>query len=84
MHILFNAGMNTTDMVRDMPGVVEVWYHSEVIANILSMALVQKDYQVTHDSRLDNTFRVWNEEKKITNQSRNLRKAYITQILAIG
>ena len=80
MHILFNAGMNTTDMVRDMPGVVEVWYQSEVIANILSTALVQKDYQVTHDSRLDNTFRVWNEEKPITEHSNNIREAYITHI----
>ena len=27
------------------------------------MALIQKDYKVIYDSRLDNTFRVWNEGK---------------------
>ena len=63
IHIFFNAGVKTTDMVGDMPGVGVIWYHSEGIANILSMALIQKYYQLTYDSILDNTFRVWNEEK---------------------
>ena len=27
------------------------------------MELIQKDYQVTYDSKLNNTFRVWNEVK---------------------
>ena len=65
MHIFFNAGVKTTDMVGDMSGVGEVWYHSEGIANIISMSLIQKDYQVTYDIRLDNNFRVWNEEKQV-------------------
>ena len=52
-------------MVGDMPGIREVWYHSEGIENILSMALIQKDYQLTYYIRIDNTFRVWNEEKQV-------------------
>ena len=83
MHIFYNAGVKITDMVGDIPGVGELWYHSEGIENIRSMALIYKDDQVTYDSRLDNTFRVWNEENKSTEHSGNLRMAYITQIWAI-
>ena len=64
-HIFYNAGVKITDMVGDISGVGEVWYHSEGIENIRSMALIYKDDQVTYDIRLDNTFRVWNEEKKL-------------------
>ena len=57
MHIFCNSGMNTTDMVGYMPGVVVVryyseviaWYHSKGIANILSMAFINNYYQVTND-----------------------------------
>ena len=63
MNILCYTGVITTDMVGDMPLVGGVWYHSEVIANILSMSLIRKDYQVKYDSRLNNNFRVWNEKK---------------------
>ena len=42
MHIFCNTGVKTTDMVGDILGVWEVWYHSEGIANITSMALIQK------------------------------------------
>ena len=58
IHIFCNAGVKTTDMVGDTPGMGEVWYHSEGIANILSKALIHKDYQVKYNSRLDNTSRV--------------------------
>ena len=43
MHIFCNAGVNTTDIVGDISEVGEVCYHSEVIENILSMELIQKD-----------------------------------------
>ena len=61
MHILCNAGVKTTDMVGVMPGVGEVWSHSERIVNILPTALIKKYYKVTYDIRLNNTFRVRNE-----------------------
>ena len=41
MHILINARVKTTYMVGDMSVVgVEGWYHSEGIANNLSVALI--------------------------------------------
>ena len=64
MHIFFNTGVKTTNMVGDIPGVGRVWYHSEGIENILSMALIQKDYQVKYYSILYTIFRVCNKEKK--------------------
>ena len=67
-------------MVSAIPVVGEVWYHSKGIENIISMALIQKDYQVTYEIRLNNTVRVWNEEKPSTKHSENLKEAYITQI----
>ena len=62
IHIFCSAGVKNTEMVGDMPVVGVVWYHSESISNILSVSLIKKDHQVTYDSRLYNTFRVWNEE----------------------
>ena len=42
MNIFCNTGVKTTDMVGDMPGVGEVWYHSEGTSNILSIVLIHK------------------------------------------
>ena len=42
IHIFCNTGVKSTDMVGDIPGVWEVWYHSEGIENILSMELINK------------------------------------------
>ena len=36
-----NAGTTITNMVGDLQGFGEVWYHPKGIANILSMALVE-------------------------------------------
>ena len=74
MHIFCNSGVKTTDMVGDMPGVGEVWYHSEGIASIPSTDIIHKDYQVTYDSRFDNTFRVWNEGKTKYRSFRKFKK----------
>ena len=80
MHIFFNTGVKTTNMVGDIPGVGRVWYHSEGIENIIYMELIQKDYQVTYGRKLKTTFRVWNKEKPSTEHCGNLIKDYITQI----
>ena len=73
MHILSNARVKTTYMVGDMSEVgVEGWYHSEGIANNLSVALIKNNYQVTYYSRFDNTFRVWNKKKPSSDHSGNL------------
>ena len=55
--------MNTTDVVGDMSVVVEVWFHSEGITNMLYIELIQKFYQGTYYSIIENTFIVWNEGK---------------------
>jgi hypothetical protein len=43
-----NAGTTTTNMVGDLKGFGEVWYHPHGIANILSMSLVENLYPVTY------------------------------------
>ena len=63
MHIFCNAGVNTTDIIGDIPELGEVWYQSKGIENILSMKLIKKDYQVIYDGVPNITFRVWNEGK---------------------
>ena len=41
MHIFYHSGVKTTDTVDEIPRVGGVWYHSEGMANIQAMALIQ-------------------------------------------
>jgi N-acetylmuramoyl-L-alanine amidase len=41
MDIHCNAGATSTNLVGDLPGYGEVWYHPNGIANILSLAGVK-------------------------------------------
>eukprot|EP00957_Ditylum_brightwellii_P054569 4134709-Ditylum_brightwellii.AAC.1 len=50
LDIYSNAGTSITDMIRDLPGFKTVWYQPDGIANILSLAGVQKDHHITFDS----------------------------------
>jgi Zinc knuckle len=50
MSVQCNAGERTTDMVSDLPGYGTVWYHSNSIANILSLMRVARKYRVQFDS----------------------------------
>ena len=61
MDIHCNAGVTSTNMVGDLKGFGEVWYNPKGIANILSMAVVEKSFRVTYDSGNDMGFTV---EKK--------------------
>ncbi len=56
MDIHCNAGVTSTDMVGDLPGYGEVWYHPNGIANILSLARVKDKHRVTFDSAGGNKF----------------------------
>jgi hypothetical protein len=56
MDIHCNAGVTSTDMVGNLPGYGKVWYHPNGIANILSLARVKDEHQVTFDSAGDNKF----------------------------
>jgi hypothetical protein len=60
MDIHCNAGVTSTDMVGDLPGYGEVWYHPNGIANILSLTRVKDKHQVTFDSAGGNKFVVHN------------------------
>jgi hypothetical protein len=50
MDIHCNAGVTSTNLVGDLPGYGEVWYHPSGIANILSLARVKNRHRVTFDS----------------------------------
>jgi hypothetical protein len=56
MDIHCNAGVTTTYLVVDLPGYGTVWYHPEVIANILSLARVKEKCSVTYNSVDGNSF----------------------------
>ena len=67
MDIHCNAGMTSTNLVGDLPGYGEVWYHPNGIANILSLARVKdRGYHVTYDSHNGNEFRVYNPNNDTT------------------
>ena len=62
MDIHCNAGVTSTNMVGDLKGFGEVWYNPKGIANILSMAVVEKSFRVTYDSDSDKGFSVVKED----------------------
>jgi hypothetical protein len=74
MDIHCNAGVTSTNMVGDLPGYGEVWYHPGGIANILSLKRVKnRGYRVTFDSskaneshvhKSDGTVRVFKESPR--------------------
>ena len=67
-------------LVGDLSGYGTVWYHPDGIANILSLAEVQKQFHVTYDSSKQNEFVVHKPDgsaKQLSNQ----RGAYITSTL---
>ena len=50
LRALTNGGHQDSNMVGDFPNLGEVWYNSESIANILSLADVRKVCRITMDS----------------------------------
>lgn len=59
MDIHCNAGVTSTNLVGDLPGYGEVWYHPGGIANILSLSRVKnRGHRVIYDSHDGNEFRV--------------------------
>jgi hypothetical protein len=64
MHIHCNAGVVVVKTVGDLIGYGTVWFYPQGIANILSLALVQKQFYITFDSTNNNGFIVHNESKR--------------------
>jgi hypothetical protein len=59
MDIHCNAGVTSTNMVGDLPGYGQVWYHPSGIANILSLKRVKsRGHRITYDSTEANKFHV--------------------------
>jgi hypothetical protein len=59
MYIHCNAGVTSTNLIGDLPGYGQVWYHPNGIANILSLKQVKtREHRVTYDSSKANEFHV--------------------------
>jgi hypothetical protein len=57
MDIHCNSGVTSTNLIGDLPGYGEVWYHPNGIANILSLKRVKtRGHRVTYDSSKANEF----------------------------
>ncbi len=72
MDIHCNAGVTSTNMVGDLPGYGQVWFHEGGITNILSLARVREKYRVSYDSKKGSMFQVWKLDGSIKefNESR--------------
>jgi hypothetical protein len=64
MHIHCNAGIVVVRTIGDLAGYGTVWFYPDGIANILSLALVQKQFRVTFDSTTGNEFTVHNRSMR--------------------
>jgi len=59
LKILSTGGITYTNLIGDLPGYGQVWYHPQGIANILSLSnLIKKGYKITYSSSDSNTFDV--------------------------
>jgi hypothetical protein len=58
MKIHSTGGITDTNLIGDLPGYGEVWYHPHGIANILSLSNLIKKYKITYSSSDGNTFKV--------------------------
>eukprot|EP00536_Pseudo-nitzschia_multiseries_P006631 jgi/Psemu1/15767/gm1.15767_g len=58
MNIHCNSGVSKTNLIADLPGFDVVWFYTDGLANVLSLALVSDQYQVTMDTSIDNAIYV--------------------------
>ena len=63
--IISNAGSLKTNLVGDLKGYGTVWYSKDAIANILSLAKVEKRFKVTYNSTMATGFIVHTENRTI-------------------
>ena len=84
MNIHCNAGISTTNLVGDLQGYGTVWFYEEGIANILSLARVKKDQEVSLNSEKGNCFEVSRKNKSVGHCFLNRQKVvYTTQTLGL-
>lgn len=58
MRVRGTGGVESTNLIGDLPGYGPVWFKEDGLANILSLVRVSKIYQVTYDSSNGNCFTV--------------------------
>eukprot|EP00536_Pseudo-nitzschia_multiseries_P008127 jgi/Psemu1/19634/gm1.19634_g len=58
MSIHCNSGVSKTSLIADLLGFGVVWFYENGLANVLSLALVSDQYQVTVDTSIDNALYV--------------------------
>ena len=56
---IYSTGGSQTNLIWKLSGFVTVWCDLEVIANILSLVLVTKNFHVAYGSKKGNTFDVY-------------------------
>jgi hypothetical protein len=66
MDIHCNAGVTSTNLIGNLPGYGQVWYHPNGIANILSLKRVKtRGHRVTYHSSKANEFHVHKTDETI-------------------
>jgi hypothetical protein len=65
LHLLTNGGSQISNMVGDLPNFGEVWYNTQSLANILSMAEVRKRNRITMDTDVEPAFLVHRHDRSI-------------------
>ncbi len=66
MDIHCNASVTSTNMVGNLPGYGQVWYHLSGITNILSLKQVKsRGHHITYDSVQANEFHVHKSDRTI-------------------
>ena len=56
IHIYCNASKVVMKTIGNLPRFCTVWYHEGVISNIISLAKIKNQLQVTYDSQTENIF----------------------------
>eukprot|EP00536_Pseudo-nitzschia_multiseries_P005407 jgi/Psemu1/12510/gm1.12510_g len=56
-----SAGVSKTNLIADLLGFGVVWFYAKGLANVLSLALVSDQYQVTMDTSIDDAIYVHKE-----------------------
>eukprot|EP00957_Ditylum_brightwellii_P190731 14520309-Ditylum_brightwellii.AAC.1 len=76
LEIYSNGGSSATDLIGDLAGFKTVWYQPDGIANILSLASVQKEHHVTYDSQHGNNFLVERKNGTVRKSKQSERGLY--------
>ena len=63
-----NAGSKRNDAKAEVPGIGDVWFDKEAIANILSLHLLAKKHRITYDSAKEDAFIVHQKTEGLSSE----------------